>query len=155
MFVIDQAKSVHKVIAGPTGTLGRLAAYCARLERLSALVAERLPEPLKQHCRVANINDGSLVLYSTGPGWTTRMRFYAPELLQELRRQPGLSGLREICVRQAPPPEPPPSSRPTHMRHLSPAAAAHLEAAATALTTAPALQAALRRLAAHGSGCAS
>ncbi|MDR2877184.1 MAG: DUF721 domain-containing protein, partial [Chromatiales bacterium] len=100
MFVIHQAKSVHKIITGPTGTLGSLAAYCTRLAKLSALIAERLPEPLKQHCRVGNIADGALILYSTSAGWTTRLRFHAPELLQELRRHPGLigglNGLREI-----------------------------------------------------------
>lgn len=146
MSVNDQAKSVHKIIAGPTGTLGLLAEHCARLERLSALVAQRLPEPLNRHCRVGNIADGALILYSTGPGWTTRLRFHTPDLLQELRRHPGLAGLREIRVRQAPP-EPPPASRPLHVPRLPAAAATHLEAAAAALTSVPALQAALRRLA--------
>ncbi|MDR2876448.1 MAG: hypothetical protein LBV36_00165, partial [Chromatiales bacterium] len=49
------------------------------------------------------------------------------------------------------PPQPPTLERPPQMpRQIAPAAAAHLEAAAAAFETAPALQAALRRLAARG-----
>lgn len=143
----NTARSVHKVLSG-RGPLQTLAEHCARLDRLSALVAEHMPEPLNRHCRVANVADGTLVLYSDGAGWTTRLRFHAPHLLDRLRGHPELGHLREVRVRQAPP-EPPPAPETLRIPYLPACAAAHLRAAAATMPS-PALRAALLRLAARG-----
>lgn len=137
-----------KILSGTTGPLQSLAEHCARLDRLSALVAGCTPEPLNRHCRVANVADGVLILYSDGAGWTTRLRFHAPNLLDCLRRHPELGHLREIRVRPSPP-EPQPAAEALRIPHLPAAAADHLRSAAAAIP-APGLRAALLRLAARG-----
>lgn len=145
------AKSVQSVLGGHTG-LRALAARCDRLERLSALVAAHIPPSLRPYCRVANVADGVLVLCSDSAAWTTRLRFHAPVLLAALRVQPELADLREIRVRVGAP-QTPEAPAPLHTPHLPPAAADHLRAAA-ACTEAPALRAALLRLASRGADAA-
>lgn len=132
---------------GAGGALCAMATHCARLERLNALVGACLATPLDRHCRVANLEGGTLTLHSDGPGWTTRLRFEVPQLLRTLRREPEFSGLNDIRIRQASlPPATPPV--PPRMARLSPETGRHLRMVAAA-TDIPALREALLRLAAR------
>lgn len=136
------AKTVHNVLE--RGGLRPLVDHCARLERLSLLVAQRLPEPLDRHCRVANLAGDTLVLYSEGPGWTTRLRFFVPRLLEELRDAPEFRRVREIRIRPAPPK--PPERAPARPPALPAPVAEHLRIVAPGMPT-EALREALLRLA--------
>jgi len=138
---------VHNILTGP-GHLAALREHCSRLDEISAVVEANLPAPMNRHCRVANVTDGVLVLVSAGTGWSTRLRFHAPQLLDALRARPGLGHLREIRVRPAPP-KAVEAGEALRIPHLPAQAARHLRAAADAIS-APALRAALLRLASRG-----
>lgn len=148
-----QAKSVRNVLSGNIG-LRALAARCDHLDRLSVLVAAHMPPELRTHCHVANVTDGALVLCAESAAWTTRLRFHAPTLLAALRVQPEFTALHEIRVRVASPRAATPPPPTAHTPRLPPAAADHLKAAAACIE-APALKAALLRLAARGRNAAS
>jgi hypothetical protein len=48
-------------------------------------VREALPPPLDAHCLFAGIADGTLTLVTDAPAWSSRLRFFAPELLSSLQ----------------------------------------------------------------------
>jgi hypothetical protein len=140
-------KSVRTILDGTNGLLKTLVESCARAERVAKLVAGQLPEPLARHCRAANLADGILTLHSDSPVWTTRLRFVGPRLLESLRRHPDLGEAREVRIRSTPVLPARSAHHPLRpLPRLSPAAANHLREAALTIS-APALRAALLRLA--------
>jgi hypothetical protein len=141
-------KSVLNVLGGHSG-LRSLAARCDYLDKLAALVAAHMPPELRARCHVANVSEGVLILCAESAAWTTRLRFHAPTLLAALRVQPEFTALHEIRVRVATPQAAPRTPPATPAPQLPAAAADHLRAAAACIE-APALRAALLRLAARG-----
>ncbi len=71
-----------------------------KLHDLNIFVKQYLTSPLVDHCQVANLRQGKLVLAVDSPVWATKLRFYLPELLSTLRQQPRFAGLAgiEVCV---------------------------------------------------------
>lgn len=117
------------------------------LVRLTESVRACLPLPCAEHCRVANCHDGQLVLAADSPAWSARLRFHAPELTRQLKRQHGL-GIRRVRVVVSPAIEtliPKRSAR----RDLSHKSAELLQQTAAGIED-PGLRAALLRLARRG-----
>jgi hypothetical protein len=77
-----------------------------KLQELNVLVKQHLSAPLVDHCWVANLKQGRLVLAVDSPVWATNLRFHMPELLSTLRQQPRFAGLVRIDVSVAPTPLP-------------------------------------------------
>jgi hypothetical protein len=141
-------KTTKPVLIGSlfTGAVNAPAPWLARLreiQRLQDLVLPALPDTLREHCRVANLESGTLVLATESSVWSTRLRFFTPRLLSELRAA-GLPGLRSIRIRVLPPQRS--LSTATHRRTLSEPAAATLRGCAQGIRD-PGLKAALLRLA--------
>lgn len=114
-----------------------------RLNALTARVRALLPPPQRDHCRVANVKDGELVVAVEGPAWAARVRFHTPQLLADLRRQ-GVP-LRRVRVVVSPTPTSLPPGPATPARSLSQDSAQLLEHAADAINDEK-LSVALRRL---------
>lgn len=58
------------------------------LQQLTNILQNILPEPLAQHCKVANIHHHSktIVLAASSPVWSSRLRFHSPRILKTLQQ---------------------------------------------------------------------
>lgn len=58
------------------------------LQQLTNILQNILPEPLAQHCKVANIHPHSrtIVLAASSPVWSSRLRFHSPRILKAMQQ---------------------------------------------------------------------
>ncbi|RMD68729.1 MAG: DUF721 domain-containing protein [Gammaproteobacteria bacterium] len=113
---------------------------CRWLAHLDREMKRCLPAPLDQHCRLANVRGGDLIIHIDSPAWSTRLRYHGPRLIRHMKALPGLSSIRKVCIRVVPPP-PPPRTAP---RRLSKKAVENLIASAEAMPPGPLRDAFLR-----------
>jgi hypothetical protein len=129
----------------------RIAGYLAAVERNAKLlldVRRALPPPLDERCLHAALDAGVLTLVTDSPVWSSRLRFFAPELQRGLARHYG--PIATCRIRVQPRTVKPPSGPGANPRHkLSPRTAQHLMEAAAGIEDTE-LAAALRRLAKAG-----
>jgi hypothetical protein len=128
--------------------LAALRQRAADIDRLARQVRSRLPAPLRPHCLSVSLQGDCLVIFTDSPAWSSRLRYQAPELLQELDH-PDFA-LRTVRVRVMPPAaaQAKPATA-TRRAHMSPSGAETLERTARSIGDAP-LSAALLRLSRHG-----
>lgn len=94
--VRDIAGSADRSAGGLQQALRRAETYLA----LNARLAPELPDGLRDHLRVACVEDEMLVLAAGSPAWATQARFHQARLLEvarELWPQP-LRGVRVIVA---------------------------------------------------------
>ena len=72
------------------------------LHRLERLLDRLLDPDTRVHCRVGNIRDGVLILFTDSTAWATRLRYHVPSLLNALQQQKPLQELRKIELRVLP-----------------------------------------------------
>ena len=95
-YLLESGQNQYKTLLGKV----------EKLHDLNVLIKQYLPSPLVNHCQVANLRHGKLVLSVDSPVWATKLRFYMPELLAALRQQPRFAGLAGMDVCVAPEPLP-------------------------------------------------
>jgi len=100
-----------------------------RNARLLRAVRDALPPPLDTHCHHASCEAGVMTLITDSPVWSTRLRFFAPELARTLASRYGPISTWRFHVR----PEASPLPRGAHPPHLSARSARHLIEAAGAI----------------------
>ncbi len=91
-------QSVHNILSQGQGPLAYVLAKVEQLRMLSQQVQKLLRPELAQHCQVANLRDGCLILQVDNAAWATQLRFEQTELLSKLRKQPELAGLASIKI---------------------------------------------------------
>ena len=79
--------------------LRKFVAKVDQLKQIHQLISTKLEPSLADHCQVANLRDGTLILATTSPAWNHKLRFSAMDLLSALRADPRWSGLKAIEVR--------------------------------------------------------
>jgi len=89
------------------------------LEKINQDVISKLDPNLANHCRVANLRDGILILNTTSPVWRHKLRFASLDLLSALRTDPRWSGLKAIEIKVDYPPSSENTSTPKSKRALS------------------------------------
>ena len=110
------------------GSFASLASRAAALDALDRALRQTLPQPLRDEVRFANLRGGRLLFLASTPAWATRLRLLQAQILAAAR---SLDIRAEtIAVKVSPLPQL--ATEPEHARKLSPAAAAHLRAAASA-----------------------
>ena len=130
-----------------------IARYLTAIERDARLLREirsALPQPLDEHCLHASLDAGALTLLTDSPVWSSRLRFFVPDLERALAPRHG--SIASCRVRIQPPavvPSPAPGAPPKHK--LSAGTTRHLMEAASGIEDAQ-IAAALRRLAKAGTG---
>ena len=130
--------------------LDALRRHARRLLGLEKAVHQKLPSPLPEHCRVANLREGELILQADSPAWAGRLHYLAPMLRERLRQDHGLA-IDTITVRTRPRNEAPAATGPDRRRRkLSVDTADLLNALGE--QRGDALGRALQRLARHGEG---
>ncbi len=69
-----------------------------RLQALNELVQQFLQPQMRVHCRVANYQQGSMVLAADNASVATLLRYDLPNILQKIRQTDGFAGLANIKV---------------------------------------------------------
>lgn len=114
------------------------------LQAVESKIHPLIPSPLNQHCRVANVRDGILILQTDSAVWATKARFATAELLPKI-----LSldlGIEQIRIGTRPSESVMQTA--TRRASLSSTTAELVNDLADSITNPP-LAAALRRLARH------
>lgn len=113
---------------GACGAYASLAGKAAALDALDRALRQTLPLPLRDEVRFANLRGGRLLFLASTPAWATRLRLLQAQILATAQ---SLDVRAEtLAVRVCPLPRVEAAPESTH--DLSPAAAAHLRAAAAA-----------------------
>jgi len=67
--------------------LGHLKRMAGQQQLLLQQIRQLLPEPLRNHCLHARLIGTRIVLHTTTSVWSSRLRFHAPQILEELKTQ--------------------------------------------------------------------
>lgn len=84
------------------GRLSELTTHCVQIRKIDTLLRSILPPPLKNHVKVANYANDTLVLQADSAVWRTRLHFQQPAILSGLRQEPGLRGLQTLEIKTRP-----------------------------------------------------
>lgn len=130
---------------------GRIADYLTAIEHQMQLLGEIraiLPPPLDEHCLHASLDAGVLTLLTDSPVWSSRLRFFTPELERHLTPRHGAIVTCRIRIRIRPDTGVPSSttSEKASTNRLSTKTARHLMDTAAGIQDTQ-IAAALRRLA--------
>ncbi len=129
--------------------LPRLLQQAQRLQEFTQTLAEILPPSVGEHCRVGSVASDTVILVTDSPAWSTRLRFYTPEILAHFRQRLGLE-LRSVRIRVHSPEAPREAPHPVSRRLiLSPHSAEIIKQTALGISD-PDLRQALLRLAHRG-----
>ena len=142
---IKPLKPLQDVLNDGASQLPRLIAQAERLQRASQVLRAHLEAPLSEHCRVANIKDGSVVMHADSPAWAAKLRFHVAGMLERLNKEKSFGALRAIRIKVSPISEMLPVAMPERLT-VSGQAASVLKGAAQATDDAG-LKAVLLRLA--------
>ncbi|MDQ6646087.1 MAG: DUF721 domain-containing protein [Pseudomonadota bacterium] len=112
------------------GSFATLARKAGALEALDRALRQTLPSPLREQVRFADLRNNRLVFLASSPGWASRLRLMQTQILASARA----IGTSASSVTVKVVPQPPVATTPDQSKPLSPAAAAHLRAAAASFT---------------------
>lgn len=98
-------RRISRIIATASALSGLLA-HARLLQELQLLVTSILPAPLRNHVRVANVHNGTLILNADSPVWATELRFRSNEILNSLIRKEPPCQLVGLGLRTRPPESP-------------------------------------------------
>lgn len=79
-------KSIGNILKNKNLLTFSVTEHALILQQLNGILQKILPEPLAQHCQVANIRSKTLVLATSSPSWSSRLRFQTPEILRALQQ---------------------------------------------------------------------
>jgi len=143
---MNSPKPLYKLLSGKKSQVADLVTTARNLRRLNLFLASVLDQPLTDHCQIARFEGDLLVLNVDSPVWASRLRYYIPTLLSQLKQNiPYLQGLKTIKITTTPP-LPQPAAAPVKQRQISESAADDIQAMADTIAD-PELREALRRLA--------
>lgn len=145
------SKSVAQFLSTPNSGLNTLLDRAKHLQKFTTILQDILNDgpnsELSEHVRFANLRDDTAVIATDTPAWLTHLRYQAPTILNHLKQQPGLHGLRKIQFIIQPASQTP-FLKPARRAKLSAYSAEILMSAASG-TEDTELSEALRRLAHH------
>lgn len=87
---------MKKILNTNNHSLNWLIQKARKLREFDQQLKAVLDQKLLDHCKVANYQDGCLVICADNPSSATLLRFQVPELIEKLRHQPGLGQLSSI-----------------------------------------------------------
>lgn len=80
-----KARHVRRYLRG-TDAVAALLNELQRRDELLQRVRDAIPEALRAHCKQASLRDGLLSLSVDSPAWVSRLKFLAPQLVDDLRK---------------------------------------------------------------------
>jgi len=126
---------------------GQLLRRVQQLQRLQRIVERTLPEALRPHCRVAGVDEGSLLLHCDNQTRAGLIRYQSRTIVSALHAA-GYDTIDHVTLRVRPP-APVRSPPPPRPLRISQRAAADIRKIIAEKCDDPALYQALQRLAAH------
>jgi len=81
--------------------LGKLCAHISKISKLNKAVSCLLSPELAEHCTVANLKDGIVILATDSAVWHHKLRFITGDLLAQLRKKPKWCFIKSIQVKVA------------------------------------------------------
>lgn len=69
-----------------------------QLDELNHKLKQYLPESLAEHCQIASLTKGCLLITTSSAVWATELNYCRPELRDRLRREAGLYQLTSIKI---------------------------------------------------------
>lgn len=75
-------KTTQQLLCNSSPTLQRLYQYSDALQQIARLLPQLLPASLSQHCQVANLRQGVLILHVDMAIWAMHLRFQEQEICQ-------------------------------------------------------------------------
>jgi hypothetical protein len=112
------------------GSFATLAKRAGALEALDRALRQTLPSPLREQVKFADLRNNRLVFLASSPGWASRLRLMQTQILASAHA----IGTSASSVTVKVVPRPPVAKLPDQSKPLSPAAAAHIKAAAASFT---------------------
>lgn len=99
---VKTKKTLEFLQSGEKNSINSLISRVKRIAELDPVIKAELSSPLRDHCRVANIRNGKVVIQADNPVWGSKLRFEIIPLLATLRKQPRFAGLAGIDFFVAP-----------------------------------------------------
>jgi len=90
------SKHVKHALAQGNKGFQDIIAKVQHLKALDKMLKQCLDDQLAAHCRVANLNKGSLVIEADSGAWATQLRYLSPEILSFMRSTGRQYSLRSI-----------------------------------------------------------
>lgn len=95
-------EKTRDILHNAHGELGEIIAQAGQIKNLDLEIETLLPENLRQHCKVANYNKGTLMLYVDSGALAAKCRYLKPQLISSLRSHAEFAGLASIDFKIAP-----------------------------------------------------
>ncbi|NQY27138.1 MAG: DUF721 domain-containing protein [Piscirickettsiaceae bacterium] len=115
--------------------LHQLSQRSQHLEQLNYLLKQALPSQFSAHCRLANMNNGTLIIHTDNASYASLIRFQAPVIIKTLSTELKIEIAHlDVKVR---PIHTPLQSQPTHNITLPSSAARALQQTAGSLEDGP------------------
>ena len=86
-------------MTNPTGLLHLMLQHDKTTKKIEEILKASLPNPLKQHCYVANWRDKTLVIRTDSSLWATKLRYKTPELLRCWHNNSAMPTIEQILIR--------------------------------------------------------
>jgi hypothetical protein len=100
----DSQQAITHVLQQDSKVLDALMLKIKQHTQLQQILAEYLDAKLINHCQVANLDNGCLIILTDSALWATQFRFQIPDLLAKLRQHPQLYHLKHIYCKIRPAP---------------------------------------------------
>ena len=82
--------------------LRKIVRQAQRLLAMNQILEQCLPENLRPHCQVGQMNATELTILVDSAAWLTHLRFFKPALIQQLKKHPQCAYLKDIQFRIQP-----------------------------------------------------
>ncbi|WP_430876135.1 DUF721 domain-containing protein [Gilliamella sp. G0441] len=101
----DNEPQILTSILTQNSSLSQIKERISALNKLSSVVHDLLPSPLKPQCRVSNYRQGILIIEVSSASWLTRLKYEQSKLISGIRKKllPSLSSIQyrinpDICL---------------------------------------------------------
>lgn len=92
----------RRILGNRQSPLRQLLLRTQSLSELEQRVLPCIPELLRPHVMIAGIQDGRLLLITSGGAWATRIRQLQDSIVAELRRQAPEYGVQAVSIKVRP-----------------------------------------------------
>lgn len=82
--------------------LRKIVRQAQRLLAMNQILQQCLPENLRPHCQVGQISATDLTILVDSAAWLTHLRFFKPQLIQQLKKQPQCAYIKDVQYRIQP-----------------------------------------------------
>ncbi len=92
-------KSINKLLEKTQPQLQRLAQRCQVLEQINSIIRHTVPNPLNEHCHVANLRRTTLIIHTDSALWASQLRYLSPSLMEKWHQETNLPDIRKVEIK--------------------------------------------------------